>query len=431
MEKLKILILNDYAYIEGGTGKVAIKSAKKLAENGNEVIFFSAVGPVCKDLVNSSIKKIICLNQKDILNNPSKLDAITSGVYNWRAARKLKKLLSEWEPDLAHIHGISKALSWPIISILYNYKIPVIFTLHDYGLLCPNLGVYNFKTENFCSLYKPNMKYHCLVTNCDKRKYLHKVWRWIRYRIAMDFFKVNRKISGFVAVSNFIYYFFKDYIPQNIPVKIINNPISFDINTNNNYIEHNKEKKFTFLYLGRLSLEKGIDILLEAIEKVDAKLVIIGDGVMAQYCRQKASELGKEKVIFLGWQDEEKISQEMHKCNAIVLPSRVKESAGIVLMEAAKYSLPAIVSSHGALIEFIKDGINGLYFEPGNLNSLIDAMNKMINDNKLIEKLSKNSNEMFQKFATDINSHTLQLQNFYQEVININKGINNKDTSNK
>ena len=99
MNHLKILIFNDYAYIEGGAGKVAIESAIKLAEKGHEVIFFSAVGPVSDLLSNSSISKVICLNQKDILTNPSKLKSIFSGIYNKKAVDRLKNLLSGWKPD--------------------------------------------------------------------------------------------------------------------------------------------------------------------------------------------------------------------------------------------------------------------------------------------------------------------------------------------
>ncbi|MBM3710696.1 MAG: glycosyltransferase, partial [Actinobacteria bacterium] len=109
---MKILILNDYAFVEGGAGKVAIESAIGLTEKGNEVIFFSAVGPVCDALEKSKIKKIICLEQKDILSSENKVSAALSGIKNKNALRNLRKLFSEWRPDIVHAHGISKALSW-------------------------------------------------------------------------------------------------------------------------------------------------------------------------------------------------------------------------------------------------------------------------------------------------------------------------------
>ena len=235
----------------------------------------------------------------------------------------------------------------------------------------------------------------------------------------MDVFKINKKIRSYIAVSSYMYYFFKDFVPTEKPYRIINNPIKFEADNYYENIVKDSKDKFTFLYLGRLSLEKGIDILLDAIEKVDARLIMIGDGVMSSYCANRAKSIGEDKVLFLGWQDENRIAAEMKRCGAIILPSRVKESAGIVVLEAAKYSLPAIVSSHGALIEFIKDSFNGLYFEPNNLNSLIDVMNKMINDPLLTSILSKNAYKMFKKYGTDIDSHVRQLEEFYYGLIKV------------
>ncbi|MCL4386142.1 MAG: glycosyltransferase, partial [Cyanobacteria bacterium] len=150
MKKLKILILNDYAYVEGGAGKVAIESAINLSKRGHEVIFFSAVGPVSPELIGGSLKKIICLNQNDILNSKNKLFSVFSAAYNWQAVKSLKKLFLEWIPDIAHFHGVSKALSWAPINSIYSFKIPIVYTLHDFGLLCANLGIYDFKADKPC-----------------------------------------------------------------------------------------------------------------------------------------------------------------------------------------------------------------------------------------------------------------------------------------
>jgi glycosyltransferase involved in cell wall biosynthesis len=140
MKKLKILILSDYAFAKGGAEKVAITSSTGLAGKGHEVVFFSAVGPVDDELLKTDLKELICLNQKDILDNPNRLNAVLSGIYNWKAIRRLKRLFSRWIPDIAHIHGVSKALSWAPINLINYYKIPIVYTLHDYGLICPNLG---------------------------------------------------------------------------------------------------------------------------------------------------------------------------------------------------------------------------------------------------------------------------------------------------
>ncbi len=414
---MKIMGLNDYSYIEGGAGSVAIKSAVGLVKQGHEVVFFSAAGPICEELLKSPFKKVICLGQKDILNNPNKLDAALSGIYNWRAIKEIKKLFNNWLPDIVHIHSVSKALSWAVVNTIYSYKIPIIYTLHDYGLLCPNMGIYNYQTDKLCSLYQSGCGVKCLMINCDKRNYIYKVWRWIRYYFSQQDIGVKRKISGYIAVSNFTAGLFKKYLPQNKPVRVIYNPI--DMPSFNNSIKMQRAfKKATFLYLGRLSPEKGVDLLLEAMKRVDANLIIIGDGEKMNKGEALSKELGEEKIKILDWQNSKIISEAMRKCVALVVPSKCMETAGLVVMEAAANSLPCIVANQGGLIEFVKHEVNGLYFEANNVSSLEQVMNKIINTSHLAESLGKKSKEMLKNYKMDIDSHINELEKFYIEVVN-------------
>src|SRR5665647_972498 len=198
MEKIKILVLSDYAFVKGGAEKVSIVSAIGLAERGHEVVFFSAVGPVDKSLSDSKIKEIICLGQYDILYNPNKLKAMILGINNVAANKKLKELLVRWKPDLVHIHGVSKALSWSVFNIIYSYRIPIVYTLHDYGLVCANLGIYNFKIEEVCRYYQPGFGLKCFLSNCDKRNYFQKLWRWSRYKWTIIFYRIDKTVNGYI-----------------------------------------------------------------------------------------------------------------------------------------------------------------------------------------------------------------------------------------
>lgn len=418
MKKLKILILSDYAFTKGGAERVAISSAKGLSQKGHEVVFFSAAGPIDDELSKAGLKEVICLNQKDILDNPNKFIAMISGIYNWRAVRRLKKLFSYWVPDIAHIHGVSKALSWAPINLIYSYKIPIIYTLHDYGLLCPNLGIYNFKTEKVCEYYKPGYRFKCMMENCDKRNYAQKIWRWLRYYIVRNIFRINKKVTGYISVSNFIGKLARKYLAGNKPVRFIYNPVEIneDILKECNSIG---KKGINFLYVGRLSLEKGIDLLLSVMSEVDANLTIIGDGELMNICIDYARRLGEERIRILGFQNRKKIFTEMRKNDALILPSRCMEPAPLVLAEAAYNYLPSIVADHGGPAYYIKDGINGLCFQAGNAGSLVEAMKKIINDNRLSKKLGENARKTFESYSSNIDAHVLKLEKFYKKIINI------------
>ncbi len=416
MKKLKILILSDYAFTKGGAERVAISSAIGLSKKGHEVAFFSAVGPIDNELAEAGLKEVICLNQKDILDNPNKFMAMLSGIYNWKAIGRLKKLFSCWVPAIAHVHGVSKALSWAPINLIYSYRIPIIYTLHDYGLLCPNLGIYNFKTEKVCEYYKPGYEFKCMIENCDKRSYAQKIWRWLRYYIVKNIFKINKKISGYVAVSNFIGEMARRYLAVDKPVRVIYNPI--EINRPPSVkCESNNKKRSGFLYVGRLSAEKGIDLLLNVMGEVDANLTIIGDGELMNVCEDYAKRLGKEKIKILGYRSRKEIFTTMQKSSALVLPSRCMEPAPLVLAEAAYNCLPSIVADHGGLVEFVKNKVNGLHFKAGSRDSLIESMEVIIKNPLLSKRMGQKAKKIITRKDLSINNHLKKIEDYYADIL--------------
>jgi glycosyltransferase involved in cell wall biosynthesis len=418
MKKLKILILSDYAFAKGGAEKVAITSSTGLAGKGHEVVFFSAVGPVDDELLKTDLKELICLNQKDILDNPNRLNAVLSGIYNWKAIRRLKRLFSRWIPDIAHIHGVSKALSWAPINLINYYKIPIVYTLHDYGLICPNLGIYNFKKEKVCEYYKPGFKFKCMIENCDKRNYAQKIWRWLRYYIVKNIFRINKKINGYVSVSRFMEGLAGEYLKGYGPVRVIYNPVELNKKKLEKCRDH-KETGINFLYVGRLSLEKGIDLLLNVMSEVDANLTIIGDGELAGMCEKYARNLGKEKMKILGYRSREEIFAIMQRSSALVLPSRCMEPAPLVLAEAAYNCLPSIVADHGGLVEFVKDKVNGLHFEAGNRESLKNTLEKVIRNPSLLRVMGREARRVVDKQGLDIDNHLRKLEKYYYDILGI------------
>jgi len=415
-KRLKILILSDYAFTKGGAEKVAISSAIGLSKENHEVVFFSAVGPIDDELVEAGLMQVICLGQKDILDNPKKFDAILSGIYNWRAVERLKKLFSCWVPDVVHIHGISKALSWAPINLLYQKRFPIIYTLHDYGLMCPNMGIYNFRKNEACQYYRRGETLKCFFINCDKRNYLHKIWRWFRYFIVRKIFMADRKINGYIAVSRFIKEITRENLRVNKPVRVIYNPVDIGKDILGK-CSNSIKKEVNFLYVGRLSQEKGIDLLLEVISETDASLTIIGDGELMNLCRDYAERLGKDRVRILGYQNRKRIFTEMRKSSALVLPSRCMEPAPLVLGEAAYNCLPAIVADHGGVTEFVEDEITGLYFKAGNKESLKRRVDKIRKNPLLAKRMGQKAREIIIKKDLDISDHVKKLEEYYINII--------------
>jgi glycosyltransferase involved in cell wall biosynthesis len=278
------------------------------------------------------------------------------------------------------------------------------------------MGLYNFKTEKPCDLYEKGKAVKCLFTNCDKRSYLQKLWRYFRFHYTRDILGIYRKIDGFVAVSNFVKEMFSSYLPADKEIRVINNPVNkIDKTIVPKIIQKHKT---TFLYVGRLSAEKGLDLLLSAIREVDANLVIIGEGETLSLVKKTSSQIGDQKINILGWLDEQKMNEQIQSCDAIILPSKVLETAGIVVLEAARLVKPSIVANQGGPLDFVKDNLNGILFEAGNKNSLISAMQKYIDDPLLSDKLGKNAQASFEKFGFSNEQHIRELENFYIKIVN-------------
>jgi glycosyltransferase involved in cell wall biosynthesis len=438
-EKLKVLIIHDYAFMEGGAGKVAIETAVGLAGRGHEVKYFCAVGPLSIYLKDAPLKEVVFLDQKDILSS-NRLRAVFSGAVNKTALKELGELINLWKPDIAHIHIVSKAISWAAVSYLNKHKIPIVYTLHDFGLLCPNMSLYNFKTGGQCLLYDSKTYFKCLMTNCDKRSYAQKIWRWSRFIYSKKFLKILEKIDGFIAVSNFEAEVFKKFISSKSVLRVIYNPVGDYIvpgksdNAEDSFVSIKKRslpkesscdkiniarsiKMPQFIYIGRLSEEKGICLLLDVFENIDARLSIAGEGELLELCSKKAARIGKDKIGVLGRIEGEELTRILKKCEALILPSIVKETAGLAVLEAAKHAIPSIVSDHGGAKEFVHDNMDGVYFKAGSRESLTNAIQRFIDEPELSEKLGKNAYNTYQEYPGKPDYYFSQLENFYKDII--------------
>ena len=148
--KINIVIVYDQAYISGGAAKIAIFSAVELKKQGHRVIYFSAVGDICKELKDNGIE-VYCLNEKHIAKTKNPL-ALLKGIWNNFSKRRIMEILSLLNPEetVVHVHGWTKALSSSIFWATYKMKIRTIVTLHEYFMICPNGGLFNYNKNSIC-----------------------------------------------------------------------------------------------------------------------------------------------------------------------------------------------------------------------------------------------------------------------------------------
>lgn len=366
-----VIVINDFDYVQGGASKVALQTANLLKENYPElnVYFFSG----CHNDTSILNKNVIsiCTNQGEALKDKNKIRGIINGLYNFKAKRKLKKLLKSLNKNetIIHVHGWTKSLSSSVFDIAFKMKFKVVLTLHDYFTACPNGGYFNYKKNKICHL-KP-MSAKCRRCNCDSRNYGFKLYRVLRQFIQNNIVKLNDKLEYAISISEFSEKILKKTLNKNTKIFRIYNPIDFDEDAEE--IDYRKNKYY--LYVGRVSKEKGVDLFCEALTDLNLPGIVVGDGEQKSILEKKYSN-----IEFVGWKNPNEIKKYMKKSKCIIFPSRWYETMGLTVLEGLSNNLPAIVSNKSAASDYIVNNKNGILFD-GTLNSLKKCIKNINNIN--------------------------------------------------
>ncbi len=402
-----VIIAYDCANINGGAAKVAIQSAISLSLKYN-VYFFAASGPVDEVLQNSKVS-VICLGIDDI-NHGNKLSAIKNGIWNKEVEKKFTTFLTTFSPEdtIIHIHGWAKALSSAVVKVACDNGFKTLITLHDYFTLCPNGGFYDYQKQKICTR-KP-MSLACMLCNCDKRNYAQKVWRVAR-QIVQDRNVRNNPNLVFISISNKNEEIVRPYV-KSTTFYHVDNPVQL--------AEHQIEdctKSNKFLYIGRLSEEKGIELFCQAITELkvdndnDIEGIVVGDGILYETLKNQYPS-----VKFEGWKSPAQVKIYIQTARSLILPSKWYEGAPLTIIEAMSASLPCIVSSCTSATELILDNVNGYVFQTGNIQSLIKKLIKATDNNELatLQKELKRTFD-YEKYSDD--THYKKLTEVYKEVL--------------
>ena len=345
METLKnIVIVNDFDYVQGGASKVAIDTANLLSKQNYKVYFFSAVHSDKSNLDKKVIS--VCTYQNEALHEKNKFKGFINGIYNFKAKNELKKLLKKLNKNetIIHFHGWTKALSSSVFDIAFKMDFKVVLTLHDYFTACPNGGYFNYKRTEPCSL-RP-LSWKCIKCNCDSRNYAFKIYRLIRQFVQNKIVKLNKKLTDVISISDFSEKILRKTLNTNINIHRVYNPI--DIPVSNKKIDYKKNNYF--LYVGRVSKEKGVDVFCKAATELKCEAIVVGDGPELDRLKNKYSNIN-----FVGWKDTNEVVDFMKTAKALVFPSLWYETMGMTVQEAQNIGIPVIVNENTSASDFVVD----------------------------------------------------------------------------
>jgi len=402
---MNIIILNDYASVRGGSAQVAIKSAVGLADLGYPVVFVYGGGEVVSALDHRNIT-LVNLGQYDLLSNPSKIDSAKNGLWNFTVEKKLLSFLKQFDVrnTVVHIHSWVKSLSISVFSVVFQLNLPFVVTLHDYFSVCPNGGFYNYPQEKIC-LCKP-MSTQCLLANCDARSYFHKLWRSVR-QILYSCSKFPYNVTNFITVSKYSEQILRRYLPSDSVYWRINNPVesiqSYPATPRNSQI---------FTYIGRLSKEKGLELLTGLKKFTGESFRFVGVGDLEPILKDFFPE-----AKFLGWCDWPEIDCALRDTRALLFTSQLYETQGLVVAEAAARGVPAIVSDVTAAKDFVEHKKTGLLFKSGSVESLEEQMLLASADDSLVESMGIECYNRYWGSPLSLSLHLKSLLSCYDIII--------------
>jgi len=400
---MKILQVNQYYYPRGGADKYFLDLSESLKKAGHEVAVFSMEHP--KNLETPYSKYFV---SRVSFNNQSLKDKIkTPGrvLYSLEAKRKFTKLLEDFKPDIIHCHNIYHHLSPSILDAAKKKHIPVVMHLHDYELICPNHLL--FTKGHYCEACRPNKYQACIRNKCVKNSYSGSALAAFEMYLHHSVLKIYEKnINLFIAPSNFLKNTVVSFGHDPRQIEVVYNPHNLGTaEPNQNEINKNNPVAPVsyYLYFGRLSEEKGLDILIQAANKSKQKIIIAGSGYEEEKLKKIVKDLNAP-IDFIGFKTGSELIAIIRQAQAIIIPSIWAENMPLSLLEALSLNKVVIVSNIGGMPEVIKDNENGLLFETGNCNELaakIDYLNSLEPDKRLL--LEKRAGETAQLFSAEKN----------------------------
>ena len=381
---MKILLVHNRYFERGGEDEAVDTEVRLLREHGHKVIFY--------EKSNEHIKK---------LSFPKKLFFILFSLnFSKTVYSEIKEIIKRERPDVAHIHNIFFSITPSVYFALKEENIPIIQTFHNYRFFCLK-GTF-FRKGKICEKCKDKQFFNAVAGKCWRNSF------FLSYFLAKILYKSDRflkSIDSYIALSNFG----KDkFIELGIEEhKIYLKPNFLEIQPDN----ADQDKNYA-LFIGRLVDYKGIRTVMDAFKISSSfKLKIIGDGPLKNEVRAFAST--HKNIEWLGKLERNSTVELIKKSSFLVFPSECYETMGMVVIESFACSKPVLASKLGTIKEFVIDGVNGILFEPGNVNDLAIKAAYLFSHDEERTEMGRNANKFYrERFNKEKN---------YQDLIGIYK----------
>lgn len=379
---MKVLLVNKYFYLRGGSEADFFDTAKLIESRGHKAIFFSMEHP---ENISSPYSRYFVSNvdfdeQGSLINGVKSVGRV---LYSLQAKRRIDELVESERPDIVHLHNIHHQISPSILHTIKAHGLPMVMRLHDYNMVCSPCRM--FANGKPCEKCKGGRFFWCLVVRCNRESISRSAVNVLEMYLHQRILHIYDLVDVFISPSLFL----KEKVQEmGFKGEVVHFP--YFIDARNFSPCYNYEER-SLVYFGRLSPEKGLFTLLEAVAGLDLELKIIGEGPLRKDMEKMVNEKGLDNVSFLGYRRGEELKRPIQRAMAGVIPSEWYENYPRSVIEAFALGKPVIGSRIGGIPELVRDGQTGLTFEPGNAEDLRAKIKELLaNPDKIIE-MGKNA----------------------------------------
>jgi len=384
--KLKVLLVNKFLYPKGGDAISTLTTGNILQAKGHEVVFWGMDHPgnPSYPFQNLFVSQVDYEKKGDfflIARTATKI------LYSFEAKNKMAALLETFQPDVIHLNNFAHQISPSILDVIKKYHIPVVMTMHDYKMVCPTYSL--LCKGQVCESCSAGRFYHCGTNRCNKGSLYKSLVNVAEMYFHHRLLNIYDKIDVYISPSHFLKGKVEEmgmkgvvfYLPNCVDVTGFEPEFAW------------QEKSIVFL--GRLSHEKGIETLIDAIKEFgDIRLKIIGDGPLKGFLEKKVINENISNIVFLGYLTGRALHNEIRNSMFLVIPSEWYENNPRSVIEAFALGKPAIGARIGGIPELVEDWKTGLTYNSGDTDDLKEKIHLMLKNKEKIPEMGKNARNL-------------------------------------
>ena len=387
---MRMLLVHNHYRQPGGEDTVFEAEKALLERHGHEVVTF--------------------VEDNARLEGVNPLKVAVNATWSREAQRNIRKLIEQTRPDVVHFHNTFLRISPAAYYVVKDLGLPVVQTLHNYRLICP--GALLMRDGKACE--------DCLRKIVPWPGVVHGCWRNSRsgttvVAAMLTFHSILRtwenQVDVYIALTEFAR---KKFVQGGLPEeKIVVKP---------NFVHPDPgdgEHKGNFaLFVGRLSAEKGIRIMLSAWRLLKSvPLKIVGDGPLMSEVK---AQIEREQLAIevLGRRPREEVFSLMRQASFLLFPSEWYEGFPVTIAEAFACGLPVLTSRLGAMAELVEDGQIGLLFEPGNPEDLAARVAWAWTHPEEMRRMGNAARQEFEEKYTAEKNYQMLMQIYEQAKVN-------------